>query len=259
MQLLRTSITFVKRLVASLIVALAVTVTGSLPALAANTNVQATVSGNTTPILQVTSTDGSSTPPTSHTIIHWALAKFAIHGTVNNLVQIQVEVDGQYSTTVPLTPADTAFDTTVTLTPGTHTITLVGISADGSTNPTTTLTVDYTPAPTAPVPAPPTTNTGGVFSGVPISSSITTASNAGLHLPQWVINGLIAINVIVPGESNPLGSNVWRIILIMAMLAVIIWAQQLASLAQRRVKLKYLEEWIRGLAIAIIVLIFLLA
>ncbi|HRJ06713.1 MAG TPA: Ig-like domain-containing protein [Candidatus Saccharibacteria bacterium] len=88
-----------------------------LPVSAVNSGIGATVCGSNAAGAQIEITE-----PNDDSIVNQAAIK--VRGTVSGASQIDVEIDGQYSSTVAVGPTQTSFEIEVTLSSGTHTITL---------------------------------------------------------------------------------------------------------------------------------------
>lgn len=103
------------------------------------------VTGNTQ--VQTLVCDGSASAtltigtPLSDSVV--SSMPLTISGTVNNVTQIDITVDGNYSSTVPLSAGQTAYSTQVSLTAGTHTIKLTGNDVCGVQNPERTIVITY--------------------------------------------------------------------------------------------------------------------
>lgn len=93
-----------------------------IPALPAHAeaNISATVCG---PDMASTLTINS---PASDSVTN--SADVHMHGQVTNANQINIYVDDQYSSVVPLSDSSTSYDTTVSINTGTHTIKLIAIN-----------------------------------------------------------------------------------------------------------------------------------
>lgn len=68
-----------------------------------------------------------------------------VSGTVSNATQIEVKVDGQYNATIPLTPGQTNYATSVQLQSGTHTISLIAFDVCHVQDANASVIVTYQP------------------------------------------------------------------------------------------------------------------
>ncbi len=140
-----------------------------------------------------------------------------LSGTVAQAGQIEVYIDGVFDSVVPLSVAQTTFQTSVQLSTGTHTIKLVAIDSCESTNGETTMVLTYTPLTTGGSSG--TTTPTEVDGGVMIDSSGAPAveqQSAFTLLPapfQEAIDGLFAWLNIAPADVSDAGLSrfsVWR-------------------------------------------------
>lgn len=119
--------------------ALLVAICVAIPSYAAtNTKVNVTVcSGNSSNASLVV---GS---PVSDSIV--TATPLNITGTVGDITQVDISVDGQYNSTIPISVNQTSFLASLQLAEGTHTIILVGNDVCQFKNVTVTLVVTYRP------------------------------------------------------------------------------------------------------------------
>lgn len=89
----------------------------SLPVFADGSNISAVVCG------QHSSSNLVIDQPKSDSVV--SRPRVAISGQITNSTQIEILLDGQYNSTIPLTISQTTFQAAVTLARGTHTVTLV--------------------------------------------------------------------------------------------------------------------------------------
>ncbi len=68
-----------------------------------------------------------------------------VSGNVSNATQIEITIDGNYDSTLPLDPQANTYETTVNLSPGTHTIELVANDVCGQLNDSASVVVTYEP------------------------------------------------------------------------------------------------------------------
>ena len=112
--------------------------------------------------------------PESDTIV--TESNVSIKGTVSQATQIEIVLDDVFDSAVPLSLGQTTYDTSVHLTPGTHTIKLTAIDAcDSGQDTSTTLVITYTP--------PPVRNADGEVIN-PTGSGQIIAPHSGFVLPE---------------------------------------------------------------------------
>lgn len=70
--------------------------------------------------------------PTSDSVT--SVTDVPVSGTVSQSSQVQIEIDGQFDSIVPLAAAQTTYQTTLQLSSGTHTIKLTAIDTCGASN-----------------------------------------------------------------------------------------------------------------------------
>lgn len=107
----------------------------------------------------------SISTPASDQVIN--ISTISIQGTVEDATQITVEIDGQYSQTVPLGSNQTSYQIDVTVSEGTHTIVLIANDLCAVQNGSTSLVVTYEPksTPSDGGSTPTDVNQGGVAIG----------------------------------------------------------------------------------------------
>lgn len=117
----------------------------SLPVIAApvasatDTSIGVSICGDNVPAAQIDITE-----PNDDSIV--AQAETTFRGTVANATQIEVTVDGQYNNTISITTDDTAFETVLTLSAGTHTITMTANAICGAPDADESIVLTYQPA-----------------------------------------------------------------------------------------------------------------
>lgn len=142
---------------------------------------------------------------------------YVVTGSISNLTQIQVYVDGAYSSTIPLTPAATTFSYSLNLNSGTHMVEFIGVSAYSSTNPAVTVTVIYTP-PTPPGPSTggtattPPSNGGVVIGGEPVEQ-LDTPGFFSMPMPDWVYKTLVFFDIVNPNQVESTKAMLVRFVL----------------------------------------------
>lgn len=143
-------------------------------AYAADTSVNVNITGSTAPSLAVEN-------PVPKSVKN---PFFVIRARVTALTQVQIYMDGDYVTTVPLTPDETSFEYTLSLTGGTHDVTLIGIGAYGGENQTTAFSIAYTPESPSPSATTPSGKSGMV--GSPLGGVIVGGSSLpSFEIPTW--------------------------------------------------------------------------
>lgn len=193
----------------------------------ASNKVNITISGSPAPNLQV----GKISSTSGHSSV-------TITARVDNLTQVQIYVDGIYSTTVPLTVHDTFFSYDLILSEGIHTVKLVGISAYTSTYPEIEMTVEHR-APTTPgvidedgeeKPDTPKsqissrTQGGGIVVGES-PEGVETSKQPVIKLPKWAMDVLLTFDVVDPGRTSDTPRMIWRLTLITIGLFIVILAR----------------------------------
>lgn len=169
--------------------------------------IQATIDqGDIHPVLSLTNTS-----PVTVTDM-----PFELSGSVQDITQIQVYVDDVFSVIIPLDEGAATFSYALVMSSGTHTVKLVGISPFADNSPTITVSVTYTP-PHIPGEEQGTTtgpaggssdsgnNLGGIIIGPNSSTSVSTTYVAPTHttsLPSWLYNGLLAVDIARPGDTD---------------------------------------------------------
>lgn len=170
-----------------------------------DTTIQTVLSGNQQPILTVDNV------PQNKVLI--AATPFRLRGSVNALAQLRIYVDGVFSQVVPLSVNDTSFDYDITVSPGTHTVTVIGVSAYTSTDQETNFTITYSPVLT---PNPPPSNLQG--EGQQGGVVLTNQPQQGLgmtHTPldpmvDALYNGFVALNIVTPHDLTQTPAMLWR-------------------------------------------------
>ena len=97
--------------------------------------------------------------PKSDSVV--ADSRLTLSGTTRQASQVDTTLDGAYDQTVAVAAGQSAFSLTMTLTPGTHTITVIALDVCAQHNATSQLVVTYQPA-AQETGAQPTATVGGV-------------------------------------------------------------------------------------------------
>lgn len=174
-----------------------------------DTTIQTVLSGNQEPILTI-----DNVP--QHSVVISAVP-FRLHGSINALSQLRIYIDGAFSQVVPLSVHDTSFDYDITVSPGTHTVTIVGVSAYGSSNPEINFTITYTPEPTPSQPpfgsprSGQANQQGGVILTNQIQSGMSTVQTPLNPMLDALYNGLIALNIVTPRDLTQTPTMLWRL------------------------------------------------
>lgn len=244
-------------------------VISSAQVLATDSSINVGVSGSPAPALDVTNV---SSPVTATTM------PLAINGTVSSLTQIQIYVDGAYSSTIPLTPDATSFSYSLNLNQGTHSVEFLGISAYTTTNPSVTLSITYTPASSGGGTTNPPSDSGGkpsgpdgvVIGGEPVENG-NNSGISGVDLPNWLYQPLVFFDIINPSRATDTSSMLGRFVWVVVALFLIIFARPTLYL-YRKVRYDWLHLdkrpllyilrqhplfWIRTLGVAIVIAVFI--
>lgn len=168
--------------------AMAVVVSIASPSFAASTQVNSTVcSGN--------SSNASLTidSPLSDSVV--SQLPLTVTGTIGSVTQVDISIDGQYNSTVPVSVNQATFTTTLQLVQGTHTITFEANDVCQFQNVTQTLIVTYQPTvspnqgPVAPII--PTDTTSPTTQDTPASGSADAGANPLQNIP--IVGALVPI------------------------------------------------------------------
>lgn len=149
------------------------------------------VAGNTE--VQTVLCDGSATAslmidvPDSDTVL--TSMPFALSGTVNNITQIDVTVDGGYAGTIPISANDDVFSTQFTIPEGTHTVLLTGNDVCQVQNPTDTVVLTFSPA------SPPNNGGGTATPSTTINPEVTTGVVNGDPVASTNESGIAALPI----------------------------------------------------------------
>lgn len=166
---------------------------------------------------------------------------YIITGTVHNIGQIMVYVDGQHHTTIPLDFGANTYSLALILNPGTHDIRLVGIDSIAATQVQQSFVLTYDPL----SPESQTEGDGSQANGLIPTASADDLKNAvndsrqavterasalsqqGLFKP--VIDGLygfmLAADLVVPGQQSHIGVMFGRFICIILGLILVVFPQ----------------------------------
>lgn len=144
-----------------------------------------------------------------------------IAGTVAEASQIEITIDNEYDSTVPLDPQQTTFSTTVQLAAGTHTISLVANDICQVQNATASVVITYQPH-TTPGTGQETPTTVTDDEGINITSQPVAQdpdSNKGIDMSSWPVIGplarigqdlAIALDFEIKGQPGGLWQSVVR-------------------------------------------------
>lgn len=109
------------------------------PVYAVDSSVGATVCGPGAPPASIDITE-----PNDDSVVDQASVTF--RGNVGNATQIDIDVDGQYVTTLAVGSNQTTFENDLTLTEGTHTVTMTANALCGGQNDDDSVVITYQPA-----------------------------------------------------------------------------------------------------------------
>ena len=178
---------------------------------AGNTSAPATVRVTVTtpaPTGDTTAPTVSISTPTANASVN---SPFTLSGTATDNVgvtAVRYSVDGGAATNISITPGKSVNYTTSLsgLTPGAHTISVVGVDAAGNTSAPATVSVTVTtPAPTGDTTAPTvsiSTPTANASLTSPFTLSGTATDNVGVTAVRYSVDGGAATNIsITPGKS----------------------------------------------------------
>lgn len=200
------------------------TLLASAPVFAASTSVNAAICGaGAGATLTITS-------PPSDSVVSGPIVQ--VSGDVSNATQIDVSIDQQYNSTLPLSAGQTSYHTSVQLSPGTHTISLVANDVcqmqDGTASVVVTYQAQTTPSTGQGTPTQVGENSGGggVKLGEPIANSADDSSRTDITkvpiigpLAQFAQNLAIALDFEVKPQSGMLMQSVARFSFILAGIA----------------------------------------
>lgn len=167
-----------------------------------------------------------------------------LSGTVAQANQIEVYVDDQFDSTIPLTAGQTTYSDTVQLATGTHTVRVEAVNSCGGQNGEATSVVTYTP--------PPAEGSTGQSASTQVAPSQGGAVSVGqgngasveeagmpLGLPPFlgrpVLHLLEWLNVTDYADSNSSGLSIWRALIVvlgMSLLVLGVWSSLVARLAR---------------------------
>lgn len=127
-----------------------------------------------------------------------------VSGTLKDVTQVDVEIDGAYNQTFAIPSGQTTFTTTAQVATGTHTIKLTGNDMCNITNPVSSVVVTYQPGTT------PSTGSGtptvtpaqsSASSGPRQSSAPTKPTTTPIENVEWVQNVPLLPEVIVGAKT----------------------------------------------------------
>lgn len=191
------------------------------PAFAASTSVNAAICGaGAGATLTIAS-------PQSDSVVNDPAVQ--VSGDVSNATQIDVSIDGQYNSTLPLSAGQNTYQTGVQLNPGTHTISLVANDVCQMQNATASVVVTYQSqtTPSSGQGTPTQVGEGGVQLGEPLPA-VSDEDKSGFQienvpvigpLAQLAQNLAIALDFEVKPQSGMLMQSVARFSFIVAGIA----------------------------------------
>lgn len=242
--------------------ALAVATLSGVPVFAASTSVNAAICG---PGAAASLTIDA---PASDSVIDQPTVQ--ISGSVGNATQIDVSIGDQYNSTLPLSSGQTTYQTSVQLTAGTHTISLVANDICQMQNATASVVITYQPqsSPGNGENTPTQVGEGGVRLGEPLPAA-NDEDKSGLHiedvpiigpLAQLAQNLAIALDFEVKPQSGMLMQSVARFSFIVAgIAATAIGTVATAAWGVFFGPMTVPQRWmLRGGGVALIILAFLI-
>ncbi len=223
----------------------------------------------------VPSTQIDITEPVSDSIVSQAVTTF--RGTVANATQIEIAVDGNYSQTLAIGATDATFETSLTLTEGTHTVTMTAIGICGSQNTVDTIVLTYHQQgdPSNGDVTPTDLNTGVAVTDDPIHPDNTPQLLADVPLLAAVMGAMAdfarAIGLEATMQKTNVAVGVSRIGVTVVALTSVVMASSLAPIAAQSLpglselfntashrSMLYLGWIIRGLGVFVFVLAYFL-
>lgn len=188
--------------------------------------------------------------PLSDSVV--AAPDVTISGSVGQSNQLEVYMDGQLDSVVPLPSGSTTFEAVARLAPGTHTIKLEAIDACQVKNATASIVMTYQPAVTASTGSttPTQVEAGVVIGGTPPSSPEASVQNPIVRLfVEPLRNAADALDLIPPADAVPSAGlpQPVRLVLVAGGAAVITfssallgvdWINRLLHLAALRIGLR---------------------
>ena len=191
----------------------------SAPTYATGTNVNVNLHDNLPGNLTIT-------PPTTDTTATGGTV--IISGTVHNISQIMLYIDGVYSSTLPLDVGASDYSFTITLDPGDHVIKLVGVDPYYGTQVMQSINVSYAPTGSGPQPVTQSPSGGGVTVGsLALQSQVNQASGSGplKTLADGAYNFFVATDLVSKTDGQGANAMLGRFTLISvgAILAAFPW------------------------------------
>jgi len=170
-------------------------------------------------------------------------------GTIADITQIDISIDGNYSRSVGISSGQTTFSFDVVLNPGTRTISLEGYDICSLDNPTDDIVVTYEPAsppsnggdiPTNVNPDP-SNNAGGnqgggiivsdpsTVNGQPVDGDLDGINGGGIQLPNFLQRFIIITDLDTITEGGTI-SGLLRLFVILTGFLVIVLASGIVAL-----------------------------
>lgn len=243
---------------------------------AVNSEVGVSVCGTDVPAAQIEINE-----PLDDSVVSNATITF--RGTVANATQIEVAVDDEYNNTISIPSGDTSFDVSLTLTPGTHTVTMTANAICGAPSATASAVITYQPE-TQP-------SNGGkipteVGSDRPVAGVIVATERIDDNAAPQAIDRLPIVDAIVNqvedlaaivglqatlAEDTPIAVGIARVSVTVAALTAVVMAGSIAPFAVQTIpglaavfnvrshrSMVYLGWIIRGVGLATMAFAFLL-
>lgn len=243
---------------------------------AVSTDVGVSICGDDVPAAGI-----SISEPINDSVV--SLAENPFRGTVENATQIEVTIDGQYNNTISIGANVTTFETSLTLSEGTHTISMTANAICGAPNATDSIVITYQPAvqPSAGNSTPTTLDGATTLDGTPVEQTIGIEQNDfAQQINQLPIIGA-AINMVtnfaddiglqatIAGNNTPVITGAARVGLTVVAITSVVMASTLAPIAATSIpgvselfsvhshrSMLYLEWVIRGLGVLALALAY---
>lgn len=205
---------------------------------AVSSNVDVAVCGAAVPAAQIDVTE-----PLSDSVVSNAVS--TLRGTVANVTQVDITVDGQYNNSFSLGANEATFEVDITLSEGTHTITLTANAVCGGQTATANVVLTYSPEVTEP-------SSGGMtpteidgtttLDGVPVEADAINQGDIARRIEQLPLLGAavsivsdfatsIGLESTVFGNNTPVATGAARVGLTVAAITMVVLASTLAPMA----------------------------
>ena len=204
-----------------------------------------------------------------------------LRGTAANSSQLEIEVDEQYVTTLAIGAGQATYETTLTLEPGTHTITVVATAICGGEDANDSVVITYQPEtqPSSGDGTPTQLDGTRTLDGTPDEQASIDSDSLQMILGIPVIGSAVGIvsdfaastglTATVTGNNTPVIAGVARVGLTVAAMSSIVMASSLAPVAVRSIgglselfsikshrSMSYLSWIIRGVGVLTLALAY---